>query len=148
MKLLNTNLINNVKINNEITNNNLDANSFDSYFTKQTKKSIEDGAVRNSIQTNDLSNFYNNPNNSPKLSDLYTEYGFVKSYYAKNVKNIVKSTEDLNNLTDNWSLSRNNNVSRVYPNNSKVLLSGNLLLSSKESEGGFNTNLVSIRNPS
>jgi hypothetical protein len=38
-------------------------------------------------------------------------------------------------------------VSRVYPNYNKVLLSGNLLIGSKESEGGFNTNLVSIKNP-
>jgi len=147
VKLLDTNLTNNLKLNNI---NNVEPNTynFNEYFTKQTKKTIEDGGVRNIFQTNDLSNFYNTPSNGFKINDVFNDYSFVKSYFSKNVKNIVKSTEDLNTLTDLWSLSRNNNVSRVYPNNSKILLSGNLLLSSKESEGGFNTNLVSIRNPS
>jgi hypothetical protein len=44
-------------------------------------------------------------------------------------------------------LGRNNSVSRVYPNFNKTLLSGNLLIGAKEGEGSFNTNLVSIKNP-
>jgi hypothetical protein len=47
-----------------------------------------------------------------------------------------------------WLLTRSNSVNRVYPNFKKTTLGGNLLIGSKESEGGFNTNLVSIKNPS
>merc|ERR1712146_22230 len=44
--------------------------------------------------------------------------------------------------------SRNNNISKIYPNSNNTLLSGNLLIGTKEGEGAFNTNLVSIKDPS
>jgi hypothetical protein len=70
----------------------------------------------------------------------------MKSFYAKNQKQPISSVEDINN-ENAWVLTRNNSVSRVYPNANKTLLAGNLLIGAKESEGGFNTNLVSIKNP-
>lgn len=41
-----------------------------------------------------------------------------------------------------------NNVGAIYPNYSESLLSGNLLIGSKEGDGDFNTNLVTIKDPS
>jgi len=59
----------------------------------------------------------------------------------------LKGLGEFCDSADLWSLNKNNSISRVYPSLNRVLLSGNLLLSNKEGEGAFSTNLVSIKDP-
>jgi len=76
------------------------------------------------------------------------EYRLSKNFYIKNAKFVLEGLDAMNSSNNLWLLNRNNSVNRVYPNFNKITLAGNLLIGSKESEGGFNTNLVSIKNPS
>jgi len=125
-------------------NDNID---FNNYFTKKIKKKVEDGEFRNSFYINDLNNYYYNSKLKYTLDDNFLDYRFGKNYYSKNIKNPIKTTEEINSESNLWSLNKINSISRIYPNLNKTLLAGNLLIGSKESEGSFNTNLVSIRNP-
>lgn len=74
-------------------------------------------------------------------------YRFFKNYFSKNIKNTIKVSEDISSNRNFWLLSKNNNTTRIYPHLNKILLSGNLLINSREGEGDFNTNLTSIQNP-
>jgi len=118
------------------------------YFTKKVKKKIEDGEFRSNYYLHDFYNFYYNSKNNYSLDNNFLDYRLGKGYYLRNIKNSIKNLDEINSESNLWLLNRNNSVSRVYPNLNKILLAGNLLIGSKESEGGFNTNLVSIRNPS
>jgi len=121
---------------------------FHDAFERRLKKSIVESAYKKELPVSAFSNFYLDGSLEQNLDDLFINYGGSKNYYTKNAKNSVKSIDDLKESSNLWSLNRNNNVSRVYPNSTSTLLSGNLLISTKESEGAFNTNLVSIKDPS
>jgi len=113
-------------------------------FMKNLKSQFEGGELKTNFYVSDRTIFLTNPYNKFKVDDVFTEYRFIKNFYNKNV---LKTTTNLDSLSDLWALNRNNNTSRVYPNINRVLLSGNLLIGSKESEGAFNTNLVSVKDP-
>merc|ERR1711939_413882 len=107
------------------------------------------GELKLNVRSNTLYNLYTNFSTNNSLDLNLSEYQLQKNYYNKNLKNSIKSLDEVNpnGLDSFWSLQQSNNVARVYPNLNKTLLAGNLLISSKESEGSFNTNLVSIKNP-
>jgi hypothetical protein len=89
-----------------------------------------------------------NLKNSVSIDNNFLEYRLSKSFYFKNSKFVLNDLGSINSENNMWLLTRSNSVNRVYPNFKKTTLGGNLLIGSKESEGGFNTNLVSIKNPS
>jgi len=113
-------------------------------FFKKVKSQLDEGSFKNNFYTKDTTNFFTNTPSTHILENILLEYRFIKNFYNKNTS---KSVNSLDNSVDLWSLSRNNNISRIYPNLNRTLLSGNLFLSNKENEGGFNTNLVSIKDP-
>jgi hypothetical protein len=115
-------------------------------FTKQLKGVVEGGESKLNLNSSDFNSSLSTQNN---LDLNFSEYQLQKSYYTKNLKNSLKSIDDISATDYNsfWTLSQSNNISRIYPSLSKVLLAGNLLIGSRESEGSFNTNLVSINNP-
>jgi len=118
-------------------------------FTRQLKSVVEGGELKLNIRSNTSYNLYTSLSTNSSFDLNLSEYQLQKSYYSKNLKNSIKGLDEINpnGLDSFWSLQQSNNVARVYPNLNKTLLAGNLLISSKESEGGFNTNLVSIKNP-
>ena len=118
-------------------------------FTKQLKSVVEGGELKSNIYSNGLHSLHTNFPTNGGFSLNFSDYQLQKNYYTKNLKNTLKGVDSINpqGVNDFWSLPQSNNVIRVFPNLNKVLLAGNLLISSKESEGSFNTNLVSIKNP-
>jgi hypothetical protein len=121
---------------------------FHELFERKLKKGVAEGAYKKNIHADTLSNYYSDISSSQSLENLFFNYGSSKSYFLRNSKNSIRNLDDLKNPSNLWTLSRNNSVGRVYPNSNSVLLSGNLLISAKEGEGVFNTNLVSIKDPS
>lgn len=117
-------------------------------FERKVKKGIAEGAYKKELPLGTLSNFSSNVGVDQSLENLLSSYSSSSSYYAKSIKNSIKNIDDLRGLSGLWSLTRNNSVGRVYPNSNNILLSGNLLIAAKEGEGAFNTNLVSIKDPS
>jgi len=142
--LLNFNLIKNDLNINLLGRGVYNESNLPNIFLKKVKSQLDEGAFKNNFYTEDTVNFFTSTSNKHVLDNILSEYRFVKNFYNKNT---TKSVNNLDNSLDLWTLSRNNNISRVYPNLNRTLLSGNLFLSNKEGEGSFNTNLVSIKNP-
>lgn len=137
-----------VKTSPSLTKSDVKNLDFHNAFERKLKKGVAEGAYKKELPVNVLSNFYSNESLEQNLDDLFVNYGSSKNYYTKNSKNNVKSVDDLKEPLNLWGLSRNNSISKIFPNSNSVLLSGNLLISTKEGEGAFNTNLVSIKDPS
>jgi len=114
---------------------------------KNFRGAVENSEVFSPLLKVNYKNFYNTNLTTSSLEATLTNYRFAKNFYTKNSKNIVESLEGLTSLDNLWALNKNNSATRVYPNLVKTLLSGNLLIGVKESEGGFNTNLISVRDP-
>lgn len=116
-------------------------------FVKNFRGTIENSEVFSTLGVVNYKNFYNTNFSGKALESTLLYYRFIKNFYAKNSKNVLGALEEQNTVENLWALNKNNNVTRIYPNLVKTLLSGNLLIGVKESEGGFNTNLVSLRDP-
>jgi hypothetical protein len=116
-------------------------------FLKNFRGAVENSEVFSPLLKVNYKNFYTTNLTTSSLEATLTNYRFTKNFYTKNSKNIVESLEGLTSLDNLWALNKNNSAARVYPNLVKSLLSGNLLIGVKESEGGFNTNLISVRDP-
>ena len=125
-------------------------NSVDFYNTyeRKYKDNLGGDNSKSKVSLNSLSSSYLSTINNLDLDNVFSEYSNVRKYFTKNVKNVVKTTTDLDAPANLWALNRLNSVASIYPNQSETLLSGNLLISSKESDGDFNTNLVPIKDPS
>jgi len=140
---LNLNIINNGVVRN-VDSTSINTNNM---ALKNSIGSIEGGEIKSVLNTNPMYLYLYSLKNILSLDTNFSEYRLSKNFYNKNSKFLLKGLDDVNSCENLWLLSRNNSISRVYPNLNKTMLSGNLLISSKESEGGFNTNLVSIKNP-
>jgi len=77
------------------------------------------------------------------LDSLFTLNKKVGLFFEKN-KQPYKETSEIVEPQVNFTTSKKNNISNLYPNTSRVLLSGNMFLSSKEEEGAFSTNNTPI----
>jgi hypothetical protein len=128
--------------------NNSSTADFYNNYERKYKDNLGEGSAKSRLTTNNLSGAYFSTINNLDLESLFSEYGNIRKYFSKNVKNTVKTLSDLEAPTNLWTLNRLNNVGSVYPNYAESLLSGNLFIGSKESDGEFNTNLVAIRDPS
>jgi len=53
----------------------------------------------------------------------------------------------VDNVNSKFTTTRKNSVNRVYPNTARMLLSGNMLIASKEEGGSFGTNNLAITDP-
>jgi hypothetical protein len=69
--------------------------TFSTYFDKKVKKKIEDGEVRNSFYQSDLNNFSINNKLNYNLDNNFLDYRFEKNYYIKNIKNPIKSLDEV-----------------------------------------------------
>lgn len=73
--------------------------SFYDTFERKAKKGIAEGAYKKELPIGASSNFFSNVVVEQSLENLLSNYGSSSSYYAKNVKNNVKSTDDLGGLS-------------------------------------------------
>jgi len=115
---------------------------------RNSGKKVEGGEVKQSLNSQPMYLYLYNLKNSLSVDTNFLDYKLSKNFFNKNSKSPLKDLDGVNSNENLWLLNKNNSVQRVYPNFNKTLLSGNLLIGSKESEGGFNTNLVSIKSPS
>lgn len=112
-------------------------------FKKNLKGSIDGGEVKIQFQNKTLLNNINTLKQNNNLDALFTTNKKLKVLFDKNKK--VYLQEDLDGSTGKFNLTKKNNISSLYPQTTRVMLSGNALIRSKEENGAFNTNSVPIQ---
>ena len=112
-------------------------------FKKSLKINVSEGNSKIAIPTQSPLHQLNTLKHNNNLDSLFTLNKKVGLFFEKN-KQPYKETSEIVEPQVNFTTSKKNNISNLYPNTSRVLLSGNMFLSSKEEEGAFSTNNTPI----
>jgi len=113
-------------------------------LNKSLNKNISEGVIKKNMVLPNYNEY--TPNLINNIDTIFLNFKKNNLFFKKNEKQALKSLSETGLDVNLWNLNKKNNVQKIYPNNIKVLLSGNLLLNSQEGEGKFNTNSISIKN--
>jgi hypothetical protein len=64
-------------------------------YERKYKDSLGEGSVKSKVQVNSLSGSYFSTVNNLDLNSIFSEYAGTRKYFTKNVKNVIKTVEDL-----------------------------------------------------